>query len=157
MKPRVVPVAPLVLFVVFAAYGYEATQIVVFPGQELEPFKPRTMPVALAVAGLLFAAIRMLQVFRQGEDARIDWRAYDWTRAALMCMAMLGYGLLFVPLGFVAATTLFLLTGFLVLGERRRSVLLILPLAFTLVFWALMTQLLDLYLAPGLWWPAAGN
>ena len=64
---------------------------------------------------------------------------------------MLGYGFAFVPLGFIAATILFLLMGFLTLGERRIPVLVILPVIFTFAFWAVMTQLLGLYLAPGDW------
>ena len=51
-------IATLILFVVFAAYGYQALQIPLFPGQEDEPFKPRTMPVALALVGLLLTGIR---------------------------------------------------------------------------------------------------
>ena len=38
--------AALFLFVLFVAYGLQATMIPSFPGQELEPFKPRTMPVS---------------------------------------------------------------------------------------------------------------
>ena len=38
-----------------------------------------------------------------------------------------------------------------VFGERRRTVLLFLPLAFSLVFFLLMTEGLGLYLAPGAW------
>ena len=70
---------------------------------------------------------------------------------------MLGYGFAFTPLGFIAATTLFLFAGFLTLGERRISVLVFLPVVFTLSFWAVMTQLLGLYLAPGDWWLGGSN
>ena len=128
-----------------------------FPGQELEPFKPRTMPVALAVAGIFLCIIQLLQTFRdQSGDAFIG-SAYDWRRATTLCIVMLGYGFAFTPLGFIAATTLFLLAGFLTLGERRISVLVILPVIFTLSFWAVMTQLLGLYLAPGDWWLGGSN
>ena len=64
---------------------------------------------------------------------------------------MLGYGLLMNPLGFVLATTVFLLAGFVILGERRRVVLLFLPIAFSVFFYLLMTEGLGLYLAPGAW------
>ena len=36
--------ASLLLFVLFVAYGLGAMTIPMFPGQEFEPFKPRTMP-----------------------------------------------------------------------------------------------------------------
>jgi putative tricarboxylic transport membrane protein len=150
-------VAAIFLFIVFAAYGQQALQIQMFPGQELEPFKPRTMPVALAVAGMLLCIIHLLQTLRiQSADA-FTWSAYDWRRAATLCIVMLGYGYAFTPLGFIVATTLFLLAGFLTLGERRIPVLILLPVVFTLSFWGVMTQLLGLYLAPGDWWPGGSN
>ena len=146
-------IATLVLFVLFAAYGYHALQIPLFPGQELEPFKPRTMPVLLAVAGLILSAIHIFKLLRgEGAEGSIGLAGLNWAPAAWLCLAMLGYGFLMNPLGFVLATTLFLLTGFLILGERRLSVLLILPVTFSAVFFLVMTWGLGLYLATGMWW-----
>jgi putative tricarboxylic transport membrane protein len=68
----------------------------------------------------------------------------------MLCVVMLLYGWLFTPLGFVIATTLFLAAGFLILGERRILVLSVLPPLFTVLFWAVMSRGLGLYLAPGL-------
>lgn len=150
-------IAAILLFVVFAAYGQQAIHIDVFPGQELEPFKPRTMPIALAVGGMLLCAIRILQTLKSKATDATEWAGYDWFRGAALCLVMLAYGFLFTPLGFMLATTLFLATGFLVLGERRMIALLALPMGFTVLFWAVMTQLLGLYLAPGNWWPLVGG
>jgi putative tricarboxylic transport membrane protein len=145
-------VATLVLFVAFAAYGYHALQIPLFPGQELEPFRPRTMPVLLAAAGLLLGAIRVFKLARgEGTEGSLGLTGLDWAPAAWLCAAMLGYGFLMNPLGFVVATTLFLLAGFVILGERRRSVLLFLPVAFSTAFFLVMTEGLGLYLATGMW------
>ena len=145
-------IATLVLFVLFAAYGLEALAIPLFPGQEDEPFKPRTMPLALAVAGLFLTGVRALQLsavkLAENEPAL---GSLDWQPAIRLCLAMLAYGFLMVPAGFIVATTLFLLAGFLILGERRRSVLLFLPVAFSVVFFLLMTEGLGLYLSSGTW------
>lgn len=149
--------AALLLFVLFAAYGYLAMQIEVFPGQELEPFKPRTLPFTLAIAGMFLCAIRVLQTLRDKGHTAITWASYDWTSAALLCIAMLAYGFLFTRLGFAFATAIFLCTGFYILGERRPAALLLIPVIFTLVFWTIMTQLLGLYLAPGDWWSGFGK
>lgn len=144
--------AAIFLGVTFAAYGLAATDIPSFPGQEVEPFKPRTMPVALAAAGLLLCMIRILQLLRTtGAGARIRLTGFDWGPAALLCVAMLGYGLLLNPLGFVIATTIFLAAGFLILGERRPPLLILMPFVFSLAFYLLMTRALGLYLAPGPW------
>ena len=157
MNMRRDSMAAILLLIVFAAYGQQALQIEMFPGQELEPFKPRTMPVALAAAGILLCIIHILQTFRDSSVEVAVWGGYDWRRAGILCVVMLGYGFAFTPLGFIVATTLFLLAGFLTLGERRITLLIILPLIFTLGFWALMTQALGLYLAPGIWWPGGSS
>ena len=147
-------VAALCLFVLFAAYGLQATTIEAFPGQELEPFKPQTMPLALALAGMVLCVLRVLQLLRvQGEAPSIAFSTYDWKRAGYLCLTMLAYELMFVPLGFVLATTIFLVAGFLILGERRVVLLLSLPFVFSLIFYLVMTSGLGLYLSPGTWWP----
>ena len=144
--------AAILLFLLFAAYGLEALTIPLFPGQELEPFKPRTMPVALASVGMMLVAIRIIRLFRTPvPDGEPAGGRYHWGTVALLCVVMLAYGYLMIPLGFVLSTTLFLCAGFAVLGERRRGVLLFLPLAFSLAFFLLMTEGLGLYLAPGAW------
>jgi putative tricarboxylic transport membrane protein len=157
VKLRRDTIAAIFLLVVFAAYGQQALQIEMFPGQEFEPFKPRTMPVALAVSGILLCIIHMLQTFREKSQEIVPWPGYDWRRAGILCAVMLGYGYAFTPLGFIVATILFLLAGFLTLGERRLPVLLLLPVFFTFGFWAVMTQLLGMYLAPGNWWPGGSS
>jgi putative tricarboxylic transport membrane protein len=62
---------------------------------------------------------------------------------------MIAYGLALEWLGFLVATTLFLLIGFWLLGERRPKIMLAVSVPFTLGFWLLLTQALDIYLAPG--------
>ena len=152
MSDKLHRMATIVLFIVFAAYGLEALTIPSFPGQEFEPFKPRTMPVALAVIGMLLAGIRMIRL--SGAAEAVDGQAlatFNWAPAIRLCLVMVAYGLLMNRLGFIVSTTLFLTIAFLVLGERRRSVLLFFPLAFSAAFFLLMTRGLGLYLAPGAW------
>lgn len=152
MSARAHGVAALVLFAVFAAYGFEALSIPLFPGQEDEPFKPRTMPVALAAIGMFLVGIRIFRLTAtQEDDGERALLSYNWLPAIWLCVVMVAYGFLMDRIGFIVATTLFLITGFLLLGERRRSVLLFMPLGFSLAFFLLMTRGLGLYLAPGAW------
>lgn len=153
MSGRAHFIATLLLFVLFAAYGLEALTIPLFPGQEDEPFKPRTMPVALAIAGVFLTAIRAPELSRSaGWGNAVSQGALNWRPVIWLCLVMLAYGFLMVPVGFIIATSLFLMAGFLILGERRRSVLLFLPIVFSVAFFLLMTEALGLYLSPGTWW-----
>jgi len=142
--------ASLVLFAVFLGFGYEATLIELFPGQETEVFSPRTMPLALAAGGALLCLARLVQCLRHPEPGQVSLFGFDWVRAGLLCVTMIGYGLLFEPLGFLLSTAAFLGAGFLVLGERRIAMLTLLPLVFAALFWLVMTRALGLYLAPGI-------
>jgi putative tricarboxylic transport membrane protein len=142
--------AALVLMTFFLGYGYQATLIRLFPGQETEVFSPRTLPFALAVSGILLTVLQLFRALRLPPSGDLKTAGFDWRRAGLLCTCMLAYGWLFAPLGFVVATALFLAGSFLVLGERRIAVLVILPPVFAFVFWAAMTRGLGLYLAPGI-------
>ena len=79
----------------------------------------------------------------------MSWAGLDWGRVGLLTLAMVLYGALFKPLGFILATTLFLAAGFMVLGERRPLLVLAVSGGVALGFWAVMSRLLGLYLAPG--------
>ena len=152
MSTRAQVIATLLLFVLMAAYGLQALSIPLFPGQELEPFKPRTMPLMLAATGLLLCAIRIFQLARGPAMAGGKTLAgFNWGPPLLLCLAMLGYGFLMIPAGFVVSTALFLASGFAILGERRKAVLIVLPITFSVAFFLLMTGVLGLYLAPGRW------
>ena len=154
MSHRLHFIATLCLIVLFAAYGLEALTIPLFPGQEDEPFKPRTMPFALAIIGVVLVGIRAMQLFGASPELGDAQGRLHWHPVIRLCLVMLAYGYLMPSLGFILATTLFLVAGFLILGERRRSILLFLPLVFSLVFFLLMTEGLGLYLSPGsLWGP----
>lgn len=65
----------------------------------------------------------------------------------LVLMALYGVGLTY--LGFVLATGFFLLAGFYLLGERRKGILFGASFPFVLGFYLLLTQVLDIYLEPG--------
>ena len=62
---------------------------------------------------------------------------------------MVFYGFTIRYLGFLISTTIFLVGGFAVLGERRIKVLLGASIPVVFIFWYLLTQLMGIYLAPG--------
>jgi len=131
------------------AYGWQATGIDVFPGQEYEPFTPQTFPLALAVIGAILGLAQVAKSLRAPEAEAAPWARYDWPRVGLLLLSMLFYGATFTWLGFLVSTMLFLAAGYLILGERRVVVIGAASVLVTVGFWAIMTKVLGIYLAPG--------
>lgn len=148
-------VSGLIFLLVCLIYGYQATQIQLFPGDEYEAFTARTLPYLLTAAGIVMSLLLIVMspatncneiaCQQQGADeSRLDWRLL-----ISFVVLMAAYGLGLTWLGFVLATSLFLLGGFWLLGERRKSVLIGASFPFVTVFWLLLTKVLDIYLEPG--------
>ena len=139
----------LMFLLLSMAYGYSAMSIPLFPGEEAEPFSARTLPYFLAVLGSGLSLFLLL-FGRDGDHVDNGVNAdLDWRLAASLLLLMIAYGLALEWLGFLFATTLFLVIGFWMLGERRLKMLLVVSIPFTVGFWLLLTQALDIYLAPG--------
>lgn len=140
----------LIFLLLSMTYGYTATEITLFPGEEFEPVTSRTFPYALALLGAI-CSLALIVFDRESESAG-DGMSGDlhWRLAAGLLLLMIGYGLALEWLGFLIATILFLVCGFWMLGEHRPKILLAVAIPFTVGFWALLTQALDIYLAPGL-------
>ncbi|MEL6744752.1 MAG: tripartite tricarboxylate transporter TctB family protein, partial [Pseudomonadota bacterium] len=58
------------------------------------------------------------------------------------------YGFTVRPLGFLAATSLFLMIGFAMLGERNIVRLLLVAVPLVVAFWALMNYGLSVFIEP---------
>ncbi|MBS9934373.1 tripartite tricarboxylate transporter TctB family protein [Vibrio alginolyticus] len=137
------------IFLLFClCYGYQTSQIPLFPGDEYEPFTARTLPTILTYVGVGLSLL--LLVTGQPDKQSGAVLTFNWKLliAFLILMALYGVGLTY--LGFVIATGLFLLAGFYLLGERRKPVLFGASFPFVIAFYLLLTQGLDIYLEPGL-------
>ena len=140
-------VGAMIFLIVCLCYGYQTTQIALFPGDEYEPFTARTLPIILTYIGIALAL--MLLVTGQPDEKSGAVVEFNWKLLIgfLSLMALYGVGLTY--LGFVLATGLFLLAGFYLLGERRKKVLLGASFPFVIAFYLLLTQGLEIYLEPG--------
>lgn len=137
------------IFLLFClCYGYQTSQIPLFPGDEYEPFTARTLPTILTYVGVGLSLL--LLVTGQPDKQSGAVLTFNWKLliAFLILMALYGVGLTY--LGFVIATGFFLLAGFYLLGERRKPVLFGASFPFVIAFYLLLTQGLDIYLEPGL-------
>lgn len=129
------------------AYGYYAGQIRLYPGDELDPMTARTLPYVLSAMGVVFSLVLLASGNKTGQGASLD--NLNWKPVAALMGLTLVYGLALDWLGFLISTTLFLIAGFRILGEKRVKILLLVAVPFVFIFWFGLTQMLEIYLAPG--------
>ncbi len=138
-----------VFLIVSLLYGWAATQIPLDFWSEQEAFNARSLPYGLATAGSLIAALLLLI-----PDERTDFEfllKLKWSPALLLLALLAIYGLSFEVLGYFVATAGLLAGGFMIMGERRPGLIVMISAGVTLGFWGIMTSL-DIYLTPGEWW-----
>lgn len=142
-------------------YGWQIPDIPQLPVDEFEAMNARSMPWALTFAGVVLSlALFMVggagpaaltQVATEQDSPRGDQLKHISTAIALLIWTAF-YANLLDWLGFFAATTLFLLGGFGLLGERRVTVLFAVALTTAALMYLLLRFGLGLYLPDGLLW-----
>jgi putative tricarboxylic transport membrane protein len=83
------------------------------------------------------------------DNVKDAFRGLDWPSVGLLIGMMIFYSITLRFLGFVISSTIFLVGGFYILGERRIWLLLIGSVPLVLFIWFLMSRLLGMYIAPG--------
>jgi putative tricarboxylic transport membrane protein len=125
------------------------------------PIWPSTFPKMLAVSGIIVglmvlfgpksakAAMSTDRVDGTMDIARL--REYQIVPALALVVLMLGYAMALRPLGFLASTTLFLMLGAMILGERKLHILIPVAGISAWSIWYLVQEVLGIFLRP---WPA---
>ncbi|OZG70707.1 hypothetical protein BTA51_24255 [Hahella sp. CCB-MM4] len=143
-------IAGLVFLVFSLAYGYYATDIALLPGEEFEPINARSMPYVLSALGSVLSFFFVLASWRSAATLKpLNLQQLAWKPVLALLVVMVIYGLILDWIGFVVSTALFLIAGFRIMGERRPKILFGVSIPFVGVSWFCLTQLLDIYLAPG--------
>ncbi len=143
------------LFLIFSiAYGMATFQIHQMFYAEDGAFNARTLPFALCVFGIVVSLAILVLPPVSGSDGMDNsfgaaLKGLEWKNVFLLSVLMVFYGLTIQVLGFIISTTIFLMVGFRILGERRVKYLVLVSLPLVLGFWLIMTKLLEVYLAPG--------
>ncbi len=130
-------------------YGYYVGDIPLLPGEEYEPFHAQTVPHALAYMCGGLALLLILTASREHED-KLSLQGYDFLLVGKLLALVVLFALSLEWFGFLISTVIFLLAGYRLLGERRPRVLFLASVPFAVGLWFILTQLLDIYLAPGL-------
>lgn len=141
-------VGGLIFLVLSIAYGYYTQQIPLLPGDEYEPFTARTLPGALAVAG---AVLAFLQIVTATPGYVREQISHDWYYGLVgrLMLLVVAFAIALKWLGFMLSTILFLVCAYRMLGERRPKTLFLASVPFAVGLWLVLTQLLNIYLAPG--------
>ena len=150
-------VGALVILAFSIVYGAMALNIPEAPGIEGSGVTPSSLPIALSAMGIVTSLLILIlpAARRTGRNAdevtfTAAFKGLDWRCAVFLFLLMVGYGLTLKPFGFLISTILFLCGGFWVMGERRIKLMLLVSIGVTVGFWFILTQLLRIYLEPGL-------
>jgi putative tricarboxylic transport membrane protein len=127
------------------AYYLGAMQVELYPGDEEELINAQTFPKFIGVMAGIFSFL-ILVLPAKGAEEKIDWAGFDWVRPVLLCALMVVYGLTIKLPGFFLATSVFLICGILVLGERRWWAVLVASIPVAAGFEFILDGLLDIYI-----------
>ncbi len=151
----------LVFILICLIYGYTAFVVMeasILPFERNLAFLPNVLPKWLSVVGVLVGLAVLIQsgsgTGGQTADDDIDignLRQYKLGQAVLLLVLMIAYALLLRPVGFLTTTTLFLILGAMILGERRYLVLVPVALLSAFLIWYLVQEVLGIFLRPWPW------
>ncbi len=134
------------------AYGALAFQIPLIFLSRGETFNARSMPYGIAAAGVVLSLLILILPVVPGNESKTIGRALgglDWRRAIFLIVLMVAYSLAIPWIGFIAASVLFLMAGFYILGERNIKLILLSSIPLVIVLWLLLSKVLGMYIAPG--------
>ncbi|WCN10112.1 tripartite tricarboxylate transporter TctB family protein [Marinomonas mediterranea] len=138
----------LVFLCLSAAYGFYTGDISMLPGDEYEPFNAQTLPNILAIMGIILSLALIVTASRNAED-RLSLKGYDFPIIIKLLALVVLFSFALEWVGFLISTIFFLVGGYWLLGERRPKTLIIASVPFAVFIWFALSQLLDIYLAPG--------
>ena len=144
MKISTVKIISLLFFIFSAFYLYTAYQIRVFSFDENAAFNAKTFPIYLGYFGMFIAALKIILPEKASEE--VDQKFLNYKKTLVLVLIMVIYGLTIRPVGFFLSTSLFLLSSYYFLGERRWLRMFMLSFPFVAIFMFLVHGLLDIYL-----------
>ena len=149
------------IFVTFCCvYGYAAfftMDQLLPPFMQRNPVWPSTFPKVLAVLGIIVGLIVLMGVEKSDAGDKepsatdINYRRlgdYYIGQTLLLLGLMVLYALMLRPAGFLLATSVFLVAGSTILGERKFHVMIPVAALATGFVWYLVQEVLGIFLRP---------
>ncbi|GGB45764.1 hypothetical protein GCM10011316_17300 [Roseibium aquae] len=148
------------VFVTFCcAYGYLAFATMdqlLPPFMQRNPVWPSTFPKVLAILGVIVGLVVLFGLEKpdsQSEPSATDinyrrLHEYKLGQALMLLGLMALYALSLRPMGFLLSTTVFLMAGSAILGERRWVIMFAVSAVAAGSVWYLVQQVLGIFLRP---------
>ena len=134
----------LLFFIFSVFYLYTAHQIVVFTFDENAPFNARTFPIYLGWAGIFFSGLKI--ILPEKAPTEVDHKYLDYKSIIYLILVSIIYGAVILKVGYFLSTSLFLITSYYLLGERRWLWMFLLSFPFVAIFMFLLHGVLNIYL-----------
>jgi len=147
----------LVFLLISLVYGFAAFNYPLLPFERNMPFLPNTLPMVLSVLGVAISLFIMVAPRREADaddlgDINLETvRRFKLGQTFGLVAAMALYAVLLRPIGFLAATALFIVGSSFVLGERKYHVLIPIAAVTAISIWYLVQETLGIFLRP---WPS---
>ncbi len=135
----------ILLLIFCIVYAYLSQQIKLLPFQANGAFTPRTMPEVLSVLGI---GLSTLVIAFPANNDRPQLSELNWKLGLVFLALMSVYGFMVRPAGFLISTSMFLIIGFGLLGERSIAKLLLVSIPLVFGFWVLMNFGLNVFIEP---------
>ena len=146
-----------------SGYGYLAYFYHLLPFEKFLAVRPNTMPIGLAIAGIICSLVILIQpqvpkvevegdgtVNRPDAEYLKNPQNYNWGQGIGLLLLAVVYVLSLRGVGFLFSTSAFLVLGGILLGERRYTLLFLISITASVLVWYLVDQVLTIYLRP---WP----
>lgn len=151
------------LLVFSSSYGYLAFTYRILPFERFMPMKPNTLPMGLAVAGMICSVALLLMPEGKRSDSGEENQVlgsdhkylespgdYEWGKGVGLLILAVIYTLSLRYLGFLISTASFLVIGGLMLGERKYFILFPVSCFASFLVWYLVDHVLTIFMRP---WP----
>jgi len=155
-------VVALVLLAFSSGYLYLAYSYHLLPFERFLAVKPNTMPMGLAIGGIICSLIILIQpqvpdvegdgtVNRPDAEYLQNPQNFNWGQGIGLLVLAAIYALSLHALGFLFCTSAFLVLGGILLGERRYIFLIPIAITASVLVWYLVDEVLTIFLRP---WPS---
>ena len=146
-----------------SGYCYLSYNYHLLPFERFLAVKPNTMPIGLAIAGIICSIGILLQSKSSDNENESDANAnqkdidyiknpkkFNWSHGIGLIVLATFYALSLRLVGFIFGTTSFLFLGGFLLGDRRYIMLFFVSITSSFIVWYLVDQVLTIFLRP---WP----